>query len=131
MRQILYVSTKTPTATISVGEVLTTSRRNNEAAGVTGLLYTDGTRFLQVLEGDDAAVAQTLARIRADPRHQGLLILADREIEQREFGRWTMAHRGPNDTADAFDARMAILLGGASASVRGTFSGLIAARRAG
>ena len=46
MRQILYISSKTPGQEISVGNILIQSRRNNDAAGVTGLLYTDGTRFL-------------------------------------------------------------------------------------
>jgi hypothetical protein len=131
MRQILYVSSKAPSKALSVGEVLITSRRNNEAAGVTGLLYTDGSRFLQVLEGEDEAVTRTFDRIRADDRHQAVVVLADRQTDAREFGRWSMAHRQPSDTADAFDARMAILLAGASASVRGTFAGLVAARRAG
>lgn len=130
MRQLLYVSSRTPSEAVSVGNVLMSSRRNNQAAGVTGLLYTDGTRFLQVLEGEDATVATTFARIKADPRHKAVVILSDRQVEDREFGAWSMAHRQATDDVDSFDEKLRRMLAGASESVRGTFTGLIAARRA-
>lgn len=129
MRQILYISSKTPGQEISVGNILIQSRRNNDAAGVTGLLYTDGTRFLQVLEGEAAAVAATFGRIRADARHHAVVVLSDMVVTERSFGRWAMAHRLPTDPADEFDARVTRMLAGASDSVRGTFQGLIAVRR--
>jgi len=130
MRQLLYISSKSPKEAVSVGGILIQSRRNNEAAGVTGLLYTDGYRFLQVLEGKRGAVTETFDRIKADARHQAVVVLSDREVGEREFGAWSMAHRGPADEADSFDARITRMLAGASASVRGTFLGLVAARRA-
>lgn len=130
MRQLLYVSSKSPNQAVSVGAILVQSRRNNEAVEVTGLLYTDGTRFLQVLEGEADAVQATFARVKQDPRHQAVVILSDRQIETREFGNWSMAHRQAADDPDTFDERIAKLLAGASDSVRGTFTGLIAARRA-
>lgn len=131
MRQILYISSKTPNSDISVGLILTQSRRNNVAVDVTGLLYTDGVRFLQVLEGEAEAVTTTFERIRADPRHHAVVVLSDRAIEAREFGQWSMAHRSAGDSADLFDDRMRRLLAGASDSVRGTFLGLVATRSPG
>lgn len=130
MRQLLYISTASTGASIEVGAILATSQRNNRRDGVTGLLWTDGYRFLQVLEGGDAAVQGVFDRIRADPRHRAIVVLHDRAIEAREFGAWEMARRGPTDTANDFDARMNRHLESASASVRGTFEGLIAARSA-
>lgn len=130
MRQLLYISSKSPKESVSVGGILIQSRRNNEAAGVTGLLYTDGHRFLQVLEGERGPVTETFLRIKADPRHQAVVVLSDRTVDVREFGAWSMAHRGPADEADSFDARIRRMLAGASESVRGTFLGLVAARRA-
>jgi hypothetical protein len=130
VRQLLYVSSRPPSVPeVSVGNILMISRRNNDAAGVTGLLYTDGTRFLQVLEGDEEPVAATFARIKADPRHHAVVILSDRTITTREFGSWSMAYRLPTDEADTFDGKVARLLAGASDSVRATFTGLIATRR--
>ncbi len=130
MRQLLYISTAVPSAVLDVTGILATSLRNNRREGVTGLLWTDERRFLQVLEGDDGAVQGVFDRIRADPRHRGIVVLQDRTIAERQFGAWEMARRGPLDTADAFDARMRKHLDTASPAVRGTFEGLIAARRA-
>ena len=130
MRQLLYISTATPGAAIDLTGILATSLRNNGRAGVTGLLWTDERRFLQVLEGQDEAVQTALGRIKIDTRHRGIVVLQDRSIAIREFGAWEMARRGPGDTADAFDVRMRQYLAGTSPTVRGTFEGLIAARRA-
>ncbi|SFP49303.1 BLUF domain-containing protein [Sphingomonas rubra] len=130
MRQLLYVSSRPMRIAVNIGDILHQSRRNNGAAGVTGLLYTDGTRFLQVIEGPEDAVDETFARIKADPRHRAVVILSDRTVTTREFGDWSMARPQDTDDEDAFDARLDRLLSGASDSVRGTFRGLVAARRA-
>ncbi|WBH16473.1 BLUF domain-containing protein [Sphingomonas radiodurans] len=130
MRQILYISTASPGAAIDVAGILAVSQRNNRRDGVTGLLWTDGHRFLQVLEGNDAAVQRVLDRLLSDPRHRGIAVLHDRTVAEREFGAWEMARRSASDSADAFDVKMDGFLATASPTVRGTFEGLIAARRA-
>lgn len=130
MRQLLYISSAAPGTAIDVSAILAVSLRNNRREGVTGLLWTDERRFLQVLEGDEASVQMAFERIKGDPRHRAIVVLHDRTIAVREFGAWEMARRGPLDTADAFDARMRHHLAAASPAVRGTFEGLIAARRA-
>jgi hypothetical protein len=130
MRQLLYISSRPRRTPVSVGAILTQSQRNNQKTGVTGLLYTDGTRFLQVLEGEEPAIAATFARIKADPRHHAVVILSDRSIETREFGGWAMAYPQETDDTATFDQKLDRLLTGASDSVRGTFRGLVEARRA-
>lgn len=125
MRQLLYVSSSTKTP---VGEALSTilvqSRRNNAIGGLTGLLWTDGSRFLQVLEGDHNAVERAFDRIAADPRHKAVVVLHDRVVQERTFGRWSMALVGDGEE------RIADALAHADPVVRGTFEGLIEARRA-
>ena len=128
MRQLLYISSSIARQPADLSAILTRSRRNNAAAGITGLLYTDGTRYLQVLEGPEESVGPTFERIRADPRHRGVVVLSDRTVATREFGDWSMAHRSSGDAADAFDDQMRRALSNASPSVQGTFLGLIAAR---
>lgn len=130
LRQLLYISTAAPGATIDIDGILAVSQRNNRQEGVTGLLWTDARRFLQVLEGDDAAVQSAFDRIEQDARHRAIVVLHDRTIDKREFGAWEMARRGPSDSADSFDERISQHLAAASSTVRGTFEGLIAARRA-
>jgi len=94
MYSLTYVSSAgRPFSHAELQLLLATSRRNNEAAGITGiLLYKDG-NFMQVLEGERAVVLATKARIDADPRHHGVLNLLEVEIETREFGVWSMAFR--------------------------------------
>ena len=129
MRQLLYVSSKAPNQEVSIGGILMQSRRNNDAAGVTGLLYTDSVRFLQVLEGDRALVTSTFERIRADVRHHAVVVLKDREISAREFGDWAMAYRLPTESTDTLDDKLGRLLSAASPEIRATFTGLVAARQ--
>ena len=91
MLQIVYISTAQPGfAPSDLREVLDASRRNNAAVDVTGLLVSGGRRFLQVLEGPEAAVEATLARIAADPRHRALVKLSSKQVDVRQFGDWSM-----------------------------------------
>jgi hypothetical protein len=69
------------------------SRRNNAVAGITGLLLYRAGNFIQVLEGEETAVAETHARIAADLRHNGLIVLIRAPIAERSFGDWSMGFR--------------------------------------
>lgn len=90
--QLLYISSVTRAASDErVGEILATSRRNNAAAGVTGLLLYDGKRFLQALEGSETAVSTIYERIKRDTRHRGIVLLSSKIVETRSFGEWSMA----------------------------------------
>jgi hypothetical protein len=124
MRQLLYVSSCTaPVIGEGLSTVLLQSRRNNPVNGLTGLLWTDGARFLQVLEGDEPRLLATFARIREDERHRGVVVLHHREILERTFGAWSMALVSDPDDG------IALALAGADPVVRGTFEGLIKTRR--
>lgn len=77
--------------------LLKTAREKNSLLGITGLLlYKDGD-FLQVLEGDEAAVRTLLDTIQKDQRHRGTIIMAEEKAESRLFGEWSMGFR---DLAD-------------------------------
>ncbi len=130
MLQLVYISSPVGLSAGDIAGILAASRRNNARAGITGLLYADGTRFLQALEGPEDAVEETFARIKRDPRHRALVSLSRKNVEHREFGNWEMAERRPGSEADAFLAKIDNLTRDASPSVRGTFSGLAAVRRA-
>jgi hypothetical protein len=95
MHQIIYISTARAGITeMDVEAILASSRVNNRRDGITGLLISDGTRFLQVLEGEKTDVEKTYHRIRIDPRHRAAVILSDKTIEDRQFGTWDMAFGG-------------------------------------
>lgn len=75
----------------AVPQIVATARAHNAKAGVTGLLLNDRRHFLQVLEGPQRPIADTLLRIACDPRHADLTILVSEPTEARLFTRWTMA----------------------------------------
>ena len=128
MHQLIYISSAAGTP--DTAAILATSQVNNRRDGVTGLLYCDGTRFLQVLEGPEDAVAAAFSRIRRDPRHKASVLLSQREVAEREFGSWAMAERAAGESSEAFVDRVETLIAGADANVRATFAGLARLRRA-
>jgi hypothetical protein len=74
-----------------LADLLGQSRLRNAACGVTGLLVYAGGNFMQVLEGPEAAVEQTFARIQGDSRHKGLIVLLRCKVSDRYFAQWSMA----------------------------------------
>ena len=66
------------------------ARELNSIDGITGLLVFNGTHFLQIVEGAEAAVDDLLARLRRDPRHVGLEVRDERMVEARSFPDWSM-----------------------------------------
>jgi len=74
-------------------ELLTLSRENNTAQGVTGLLLFKRGKFLQVLEGDERRVRDLLGRIEKDPRHYQVEELRWEVIKERRFPDWSMGFR--------------------------------------
>ncbi|MDQ2893950.1 MAG: BLUF domain-containing protein [Pseudomonadota bacterium] len=98
MFRFLYISTaREVITTTQLGAILSISRRNNAAAGVTGLLVAGGRRFLQALEGEEEAVTTVVERIRDDPRHLGIATLASGPIAERAFPSWSMGHQVGGD----------------------------------
>ena len=130
MFQLVYISSATPGEAISVGQILNASRLNNARDGITGLLYANGKRFLQALEGPQEMVRATMARIEADARHRALVILSSRTIEAREFGAWAMAHHEAGASDDGLIDQVSALVANAAPSVRATFEGFCQLRRA-
>lgn len=128
MLQLVYISTAVGAP--DAQPILVASRRNNARDGITGLLYADGRRFLQALEGEHDAVERAFLRISVDARHRALVVLSRREVGVREFGAWTMAERTPGADGAAFLTQVEALTAGASPAVRATFDGLARLRRA-
>lgn len=112
MRQLLYVSnTQRDASDAMLEEILAASRRNNASCGVTGvLLYSEG-GFIQVLEGEDAAVAQTYSRICNDKRHWNTMVMLDRE-SPRAFGEWSMGFEKPSSIGEGMFALTREAIGG-------------------
>ena len=80
-------------------QILATSVRRNDEAGLTGFLLHGHGLFMQVLEGEADAVDATMQRIRQDTRHSRLQELQHDTVSRREFDRWTMGFKSL-DAAD-------------------------------
>ena len=83
-----------------LARILVASCRHNAESGVTGALLLRDSVFVQVLEGPAQSVADTLARIEADPRHNGITMLQDGEVAERVFATWSMAYAGEDAQSD-------------------------------
>jgi hypothetical protein len=89
--RLLYVSRAADSiSSAMVDSIITTSRKNNPAYGITGILCYSGTMFMQVLEGGRTAVNATYGRIVRDTRHNDVQLLHYEEITERCFAGWTM-----------------------------------------
>ena len=125
LRQVTYQSeARARVARADLDAILVKSRRYNGIDGITGLLWSDGDRFTQLLEGPPDSVASTLRRIIADKRHRNIQIIVDQLVEERAFGDWSMAHLSA-DRGEAHQEWVAVLLAGAPANVREAFAQLM------
>ena len=94
MRQIVYFSTASGRQDAAVlDEIVAKSRAYNLRDGVTGLLVAGGHRYLQVIEGPEAAIERLAGRLRRDDRHLAMSVLIDRQIDSRSFDGWSMAFK--------------------------------------
>jgi Sensors of blue-light using FAD len=75
-----------------LSSILMEARRCNARDGITGALICRDDLYLQLLEGPEAAVDRTYARICADDRHVEVRGLTRRKIADgaRMFGAWAM-----------------------------------------
>ncbi len=101
LHRVVYLSSATqhfpPEA---LEELLVGAREANGAIGVTGvLIYHDGS-FLQVLEGPRERVMATVDKIKADPRHAGVIILENRACLRTTFPDWSMGYLGVDELTD-------------------------------
>ena len=127
MVRLLYISTsRQPVTSAVLADILRTSRRNNFTCHVTGLLIVGGKRFLQALEGPEAAVQATFDRIHQDPRHYALVQLAREAITERQFPNWAMGAQAgmtPGGNASVSEAVAALIAPVKDPTLRGYFTG--------
>lgn len=91
--QTAYYST--PSVTLdddTVQSILEVSRKTNADLNITGALFYNGSRFIQVLEGERATLSKLLIKIAGDTRHTDFVILGFRPINERLFSSWSMTY---------------------------------------
>ncbi|MFN3971114.1 MAG: BLUF domain-containing protein [Gemmobacter sp.] len=85
LTRLIYTSTRLSQDAETVARILTTSRANNVRDGITGALIVHENCYLQLLEGDRAAVARCLMRITQDRRHKHVTVISCADAAQRLF----------------------------------------------
>ena len=88
--RLLYASRAVDANPGAIDAILTQSRAQNPACGVTGILCYGSGIFLQAIEGGRATVSELYGHIQRDPRHKDVVLLHYDEITERRFGGWTM-----------------------------------------
>lgn len=82
---ICYISQNENMDLLEIEELLEYCRDKNSALDIKGLLlYSEG-NFFQILEGDKKLVLGLFEKIRQDPRHDDLIQVIGRDIEQGSY----------------------------------------------
>lgn len=84
----------------ALAEIFSQARSNNKQSGITGALLLTDHYFVQVLEGDEAAVRRLYERISADDRHDDVTLLESQTVEGRVFAKWAMARVSSSGRGD-------------------------------
>lgn len=91
LKSLTYISLASLDLTeTDLSEILEIARRRNALEGITGLLIFNGVRFLQIIEGSEAAIDNLVAGLRRDPRHTSFEVQDERAVVERSFPEWTM-----------------------------------------
>ena len=111
MFQIVYVSAAVdPMDDDDLAFLLRQARENNDTLGLTGMLLYKNQRFMQALEGERNAVETIYYdHICHDNRHEGVVQLMGREIEDRDFSDWTMGFRTEGGSTPSMSAPSRLL----------------------
>ena len=95
LTQIIYSSRPFGFTAGVLDDILTVSRARNSRDGITGTLICRADIYLQLIEGPDAAIAATYARIAADDRHLEINVLVEGPVTSRLFPQWAMRDDPP------------------------------------
>jgi len=92
MERLIYRSRAVwPAPEAALDAILATAMSTNAGLSVTGVLGFTGWTYVQLLEGPSGALDLLLERLRADPRHTDLTVLARAPAASRLVPGWTMA----------------------------------------
>ena len=94
MYYLIYrsVATDLPTKE-SLARLLELAREHNAMRGITGMLLYQNGSYMQMLEGDEAAVRELFGKVAADSRHRLVKEVASGKLPKRHFEDWSMGFR--------------------------------------
>ncbi|MGI4835323.1 MAG: BLUF domain-containing protein [Janthinobacterium lividum] len=99
MHHIIYGSRAvTPFSDGDLLTLLLQARSHNQLHDISGALVYSKGQFMQVIEGEEEALAVLYERLLRDPRHAQLVKYAEKAIAERSFGEWSMAFQPVSET---------------------------------
>ena len=97
LHRLIYTSKRSePITEQDVKEILRSSRKNNKALDVTGILIYTEKRFLQVLEGQRDTLTKMYEKIKKDKRHTTSILRFSEPVKVRYFEDWDMVAKKVN-----------------------------------
>lgn len=111
------------------GDIFSQARSDNQKRHITGALLLSDEGFVQVLEGDEAAVRSLYADIQRDPRHTDVELLSADRVSERLFARWSMGEVQLDDSYLPLIARVSELSASRGDSGSAERDALLAAMR--
>lgn len=93
LHHIIYMSTCVkPFTDGELNGLLLAARTANERHEITGMLVYSRGNVFQIIEGKRTDLNALYNKLLVDPRHSGLVKLADKCIQRRSFTDWSMAY---------------------------------------
>ena len=107
MHMICYMSNYTGSveATKVLKDIVDVAKVRNKKCGITGVLFFQDGKFLQVIEGEESDLRDLMADLEKDVRHDNIDILVDTAVEMRGFNDWHMDSLALNE-GQKFEADM-------------------------
>lgn len=93
MHLIVYTSEytgKVEDVDAALADIVARSKTNNTERDITGLLFYQGGRFIQLLEGDRESLEGLMSILEDDKRHKNIQRIVDQPIKERAFQEWGM-----------------------------------------
>ena len=95
--RLAYISTACDCLKLDdINQILESSKVNNFADGITGILVYCNKHFFQILEGEEKEVKELYEKISIDCRHDNVIKIQEGWVEVRNFGNWSMAFKSYN-----------------------------------
>lgn len=92
LSHLCYCSARKPdTDKKQIEAILKSAERHNPGDGITGVLLYSEDHFIQYIEGKPEALQALYAKIKADPRHEEVMLTSIGPIKDRIFPTWAMA----------------------------------------
>ena len=73
-----------------LSDIVTSSKTNNLASKITGLLFYHNQRFVQLIEGEQDSLERLMSILEEDTRHTNIQRIVDQDIKKRGFEQWNM-----------------------------------------